>query len=616
MRFLPCALLIGLVFLVPHLVRIARLGSFREYTPYSVTTVSNVVTDESFLYGAQANTMLQQHRRADDTDSWEHRDSFFPYSILPLSAEAAVAEVMAPGHPREGLKRAQIVFHFVFPCLMGWLLMALLDVRGADVSGPGVSGPGVSDQDRSGLPVSLSAALALLVMVSAFSARTLTAGLLDTLTNRGSEGIANTLQASRNPNPGVSFVLLLCAMHLLLRAFRNRSLRTFAVAGIVGSLLFYAYTFYAVSWSVACILLAVLSLWPAAGIPRHSFCTLLTTSIGALPYFLWTHASRISGAYTERMLRLGMYYSHGISPAAAHITEVWSATLLALLVGWLLLRRTEPSSPQRDRTHAAVVITTAVGFGGIAGVDMQIVTGFNIQAEFHYTHMVIQPAAALLGCLLAATLLARTNVRPWLGRIAFAGLLLACTASQIDAAIHTAAFHRLHPADKALFDWLESHTAPGDVVATTNLRLCLEMPLYTHNRLLVVNGTRSAGTDEELLDRLLLANRLAGASLSRVTSQLHHDDPVPDGVHNHGYPSYLFEQSPLLDLGTRGLTQAALAAALERFQQMNPAQELQRFRVDYLYTRKEETPVAPTGWTLDPVLRTEDGTLWHLAAQR
>jgi hypothetical protein len=44
-RFLPYALLIGLVFLVPHMVRIARLGSLREYTPYSVTTISNVVWD-------------------------------------------------------------------------------------------------------------------------------------------------------------------------------------------------------------------------------------------------------------------------------------------------------------------------------------------------------------------------------------------------------------------------------------------------------------------------------------------------------------------------------------------------------------------------------------------
>ena len=229
--------------------------------------------------------------------------------------------------------------------------------------------------------------------------------------------------------------------------------------------------------------------------------------------------------------------------------------------------------------------------------------------------MVIQPAAVLLACLLIATLLARTSPPPWLGRVAFAGLLLACTASQINAAIHTAAFHKLHAADKALFDWLESHTAPADVVATSNLRLCLEMPLYTHNRLLVANGTRSSGSDEELLERLILANRLAGTSPSRLAAELRGDDPAPDGVHIAGYASYLFEQSPLLNQGTHGLTNAALAAALERFQTMNAAQELQRFRVNYLYTRPEDAPMAPTGWTLQPVLRTEDGTLWQLSAQ-
>jgi hypothetical protein len=540
--------------------------------------------------------MLQQHRRADDTDSWEHRDSYFPYSILPLSAEAALAQVTAPGNPREGLKRAQILFHFVFPCLMGWLLMEFLDL--------------------SAVPASVSAALALLVMVSAFSARTVTAGLIDALTSHSNESIAGTLQAARNPNPNVSFVLLLCAMHLLLRAVRTRSLAFFVAAGFVGSLLFYAYTFYAVSWSVACLLLALLSFWPAAMIPRLSVCTVLATTAGALPYLLWTQASKASGAYTARMLRLGMHYSHALSPAAVHITEFWGAIFLALLAGWLLLQRTQPSSAKRDRIHAAVLVLTAVGLGGITGVDMQIVTGFNIQAEFHYTHMVIQPAAALLACLLIASLLASTGIRPWHGRVAFALLLLACTGSQVDAAIHSAVFHRLHPADEALFDWLESHTAPGDVVATTNLRLCLEMPLYSHNRLLVADGTRSAGSDQELLDRLLLANRLAGASLSRLTSSLRGADPVPDGVHIAGYPSYLFEESPLLNQGTHGLTDAALTAALDRFQKMNPAQELQRFRVNYLYTRPEESPVALPGWTLQPVLQTEEGTLWRLSAQR
>lgn len=595
-RSLPCALLIGLVFLLPHLVRIARLGSYREYTPFSVTTVSNVVWDESFLYGAQANTMLQQHRRADDTDSWEHRDSFFPYSILPLSAEVAVAEVMAPGRPREGLKRAQILFHFVFPCLMGWLLMELFDICG--------------------VPVSISAALALLVMVSAFSARTLMAGFLDTFVRQSGDAIGTTLQASRNPNPGVSFVLLLCAMHLLMRAFCTPRRRSFVLAGIVGSLLFYAYPFHAVAWTVACFLLAMLSWWPAAGIPRRSGYTLLATAIGAVPYFLWTHASRVSGAYTQRMLRLGMYYSHKISPAAAHLTELWSVTLLALLTGWLLMRRSLPSSPHRDRTHAAVVITTAVGFGGIAGLDLQVVTGFNIQAEFHYTHMVIQPAAAMLVCLLIATLLARTTVRPLLGRIAFAGLLLACAAAQIDAATHTAPFHKLDPADKALFDWLDAHTAPGDVVATTNLRLCIEMPLYTRNRLLFVNGTRSPGTDLELLDRLLLTDRLAGVSMPRLISQLRHDDPVPDGVHQAGYGSYLAVQRPFMDLGAESLTEPAIATAAERFQNMDVAQQLRRFRVNYVYAEGQDSPVAPVGWTLMPVLRTENGMLWRLSAQR
>ena len=44
--------------------------------------------------------------------------------------------------------------------------------------------------------------------------------------------------------------------------------------------------------------------------------------------------------------------------------------------------------------------------GGLAGMNMQVVTGFNIQAEHHYPHMVLQPLGLLL-LLTAGAMLAR-----------------------------------------------------------------------------------------------------------------------------------------------------------------------------------------------------------------
>src|SRR5882757_387760 len=94
-RRLPYVFAIGLIFLLPHLVRMATLGSVRQYSPFSVITSNNVVWDESFAYAAQANVLLQQHRGAGDTDSWEHRSAQFPYSVLPAALEVSLAQVLA-----------------------------------------------------------------------------------------------------------------------------------------------------------------------------------------------------------------------------------------------------------------------------------------------------------------------------------------------------------------------------------------------------------------------------------------------------------------------------------------------------------------------------------------
>ncbi len=591
-RHLAYSVVIGLLFLLPHLVRITALRSIHRYTPFSLTTPSNVVSDESFLYAAQANTTLEQHRRADDTDSWEHRDSFFPYSILPSYTEVGVAGVLAPGHPREGLARAQILFHFLFPSIMAWMLMQLLNVAA--------------------IPEAVAASLALLVMLVSFSIRTLINGVLHWLGGHWQGTLVNTLQAARTPNPSVSFVLLLGAMLLAVRALRSRSMLTFACAGFVGSLLFYAYTFYAISWSAACVFLAVSSLWPATQISRRFLCTLLCSIAGALPFLLWTHASKASGVYYERVARLGMIYSRSVSHEAIQITLLWGAATLALLGCWLWMRSRTAVSERRDEMHYAMLLTAAVALGGLAGLNMQIVTGFQVQAEFHFTHMVIQPAVVLLLCLLAAWRLQMTKLPSWIGGTSFALLAILCTASQVAAGLQSASFHRLQASDEALFDWLESHSARGSVVATTNLRVCEEMPVFTHNRLLVVNGTRAAGSDSELLERHLLANRLAGNSADIVADELTGENPAPDGIRFETYGMYLFEHSPFLDPRTDRLRDSVLAGVLHRYQEMDVAQALGRYRVDYLYTHNSETPAAVVGWKVIPVLRTEEGTLWSL----
>jgi hypothetical protein len=54
-------LIFGSLFLLPHWVRIAEIGSYQAYSPFTSHSYSSVVWDESFLYAAQANYSLTRN---------------------------------------------------------------------------------------------------------------------------------------------------------------------------------------------------------------------------------------------------------------------------------------------------------------------------------------------------------------------------------------------------------------------------------------------------------------------------------------------------------------------------------------------------------------------------
>lgn len=74
------SLLVGLLFLLPHIVRIFYIGSFHDYTPFAAQTPSPTVWDETFMYASQVNFTLQQYGLANDTDAFEHRNEPWRYN--------------------------------------------------------------------------------------------------------------------------------------------------------------------------------------------------------------------------------------------------------------------------------------------------------------------------------------------------------------------------------------------------------------------------------------------------------------------------------------------------------------------------------------------------------
>jgi hypothetical protein len=465
---------------------------------------------------------------------------------------------------------------------------------------------------RAGANLPLAAALALGVLAVGFSARTVAQGDIDLL-RHGLHGRAvDTMQGARTPNPNMSFPLYVGAILCLAEAVRRWSRGLMIAAGALGGLLFYSYTYYAIGWSAAVLLLALLSLGSRA-IPGKVVWALGTTVVMALPFLYWKHLSEASGAYVNRTARLGMVLGHAPTASGLRLSLLWGLVALALLGAWRWLR---PRLAGREAAGYVGVLVTVLACclaGGIAGMNMQLVTGFNVQAEHHFPHMLLQPVAVLAICLLAAASSRLFRVGTTCGSVLFGAIFLACCGAQVEAARNTAQIHRVPASDRALFGWLRENSQPGSVVATTELRLVTILPLYTRNGTLIANGSRTSGSNRELVERYLLASALTRTPPGAVEAALAEqggwaDSPLPLATASY----FLFETAPeYFDSSRRRIKESVLPGVMEWYRTMDVAEELKRFRVDYVWMRGGP-PLALPGLHWEQVLETPDGSLWRL----
>ena len=353
-------------------------------------------------------------------------------------------------------------------------------------------------------------------------------------------------------------------------------------------------------------------MWPRR-VARSVWLTMVVSTTIALPFLLWKRAADRAGTYLARSMRLGLEQGHGVSAAAVKQTVVWAVAALLCAGIWRVLRGRRVGDAERwGYSEVALPVLLALLAGGLFGMNMQVVTGFNIQALHHFPHMVLQPLILLLvGGLIA---LASRNSASW--RTASVALLVlgfgACAVAQFEAARDSAEQHRLTGAEQAMIEWLNQKTPVGSVVATDDLANSVMLPVLTHNSVLFGDGSRGAGSDSELMERFLLAARLSGTSPEVVEERLS-STVAPKDVPVATYTYYLFESSAKFEGPERRLRVERLPEVLAWYRSMDVGHELQEFRVDYLWLAKSGTPPPIAGWRWTAVYGNAAGSLWQLS---
>jgi len=303
-----------------------------------------------------------------------------------------------------------------------------------------------------------------------------------------------------------------------------------------------------------------------------------------------------------------------LDPEQLKISLAWiAAAILLALIASMLYAKLNRSVDSNDSVYARslLLIFMALIAGGLFGLNMRLVVGFDVQSTHHFPHMVLQPMALLL---IAILFVMATRANRDLNGLYLALLVLLFTAgavAQIEAARDSVQMFRISPDWRELVVWLNDHSETGSVVATNRLDLNVFLPVATHNSVLVSDGSRSSATDRELLERYLLAGRLSGVSEQQVKNQLLSDTSAEIGG-SLSYSYYLFENSSFREPGTQHIDHAQISGLLNWFSTMDISKELKSFRVDYVVTDRSVEPPQMPGYGWKSVFESGNLTLWHL----
>jgi hypothetical protein len=479
---------------------------------------------------------------------------------------------------------------FLFTCQIALLLMAIFVRAGADRV--------------------LAGFFALVVLVVAFSPLTLMIDVRAFVHHAQGARVVDALQAARNPNPGMTFLQFAGCLLLLATALQRRSWMWAGGAGVLGGLLFFSYVYYAIAWTVLLGLLGVVALmWPQ-GVSRVVWIALAKTAVFAVVFLWWEHVAKAQGNYVLRATRIGLYHSHKLAPESVGVTEFWAAQALLCAGVWLWLRRRRQST----FADALMLVLLAAMAAGLMGMDMEVVTGFNVQQVQHYPHMVLQPVGFMMMCVLAALVWPVGRVWRAVAGAGFVLLLGLGAVAQVETGRDTATLHSVPADERALFAWLNANSGMGSVVATDDLELSIVLPVQTHNSVLFADGSRSSADDHELMERFLLASRLEGVSSAEMEQRLSGEMPTDSHVQAANYPFYLFEFSDTYQRirAERRVAPDRIAEVLAWYAAMVPVQELERFRVDYVWATRGRIPIAVSGWRYVAAFSSGEGTLWRL----
>lgn len=308
--------------------------------------------------------------------------------------------------------------------------------------------------------------------------------------------------------PGAPFFLafLVFVYRALVREASTRS--GIVLAGVFYGSLFYLYFYY---WVFATIFLALLTggcliAREFLRVRRVAGVAILGTLL-SIPYWVSFFALRELPHYQEIIERIGLEV--GYEPKLF----LWKTYALFALLAALALRLWRLETPK-------ALFAAALALSGIVALNVNVVTGIVPQSD-HWSGRVFLVTNGILFAVFLYALFKRYQARiPSRGITAlavagFCGLSLLGATVFLGQFEHSKAGANRHTLSFGLYEayeWMNANTPKDSVIVSPALQTNIDIPVYTHGRILFARGFTSAASEQELIDRMYTAHKFFGVT--------------------------------------------------------------------------------------------------------
>lgn len=397
----------------------------------------------------------------------------------------------------------------------------------------------------------------------------------------------------------VDFPIFAVTLLAVLWLLREKKWKAALLSGILGGLLFYTYFYY---WTFYItfmgLLLAMVIFRKNFVLSKKIMVSGLVTIVIGVTFFL--NSINTIANQAEILRRLNATFTR---------TPDWPITLFLLSIVIMLVyaalytankRSEDRTNKEKNETHFYFLLILVLA--GIVTMNVQVIMGYTINPR-HWLTTSIWPILVLVGIYLLhfieETNLERENLKKIIKKSSFIFICLLISFGliwQVTFSYNTYPAYTLSTPQVELFGWLNDNTTKDEVVLSLSSEMILLVPVYTHNNNFVPNAVVEPIPISEIITRRLIAYKIIGIPEEKIIfldkpcafSELMSFERAKEGEYNYS----LFEEgfSHLLtfegSFSSKGCTiptpfkegvQKTYAALPEEWGQLT-----QRYVVDYV----------------------------------